>query len=50
MRERRRVAPGIFVIDGQVYAEVSKDRRVHRRKAPMQGSAALNTNGRRRAT
>lgn len=46
MRERRRVAPGIFVIDGQVYAEVSKDRRVHRRKAPMQGSAALNTNGR----
>lgn len=44
-RTRKKIEPGLFLIDGVVYGERSKDGKLTRRKAPMQGSAALNTNG-----
>ena len=45
-RERKRIAQGIILVDGVVYAEKSKDRRVRRQKTPMQGLAALDARGR----
>lgn len=41
-RSRTKITKGIFIIGGEVYCEKSQKRRVIRRKAPMQGSAALN--------
>lgn len=46
LRERKRIEKGMFLISGMVYGERSKDGRVIRRKAPMQGAAAINANGR----
>lgn len=45
LRERTKIEKGLFLIGEMVYAERSKDGRVHRRKAPMQGTAALNAKG-----
>lgn len=44
-RAREKIEKGVFRIGGMVYAERSKDGKMHRRKAPMQGSAALNAKG-----
>lgn len=45
-RERKRLAQGIILIDGMVYVERSKNRKVRRQKAPMQGLAAIDAKGR----
>jgi integrase len=45
---RRKIAAGLFLIGEFVYAERTKDGKLVRRKAPMQGGAALNQ--RRRPT
>jgi integrase len=42
---RRKISSGLFVIGSVVYAERTKDGKLVRRKAPMQGSAALNEKG-----
>lgn len=45
-RERKRIARGIISVDGVIYVEKSKDRRIRRQKTPMQGLAAIDARGR----
>jgi integrase len=45
-RERKKIDTGIYLIEGRVYFERTKSGRLHRRKASLQYSAALNERGR----
>lgn len=45
-RIRKRIEKGLYTVGGMVYGERSRNGVLHRRKAPMQGTCALNSSGR----